>query len=580
MFEFEHAPIFFGRTQAIGAVCDALKRQAALGRAFVLVLGMSGCGKSSLVRAGVLPVLTQPGIVEGVDLWRRCVFRPGDSESDPLEALAHALLSADALPELEALNFPAPVLAEHLRRAPQGADGPVRMALARAAESEQTRDRLPRRPEARLAIVVDQLEEIFTRPNLSAADREKFLAALAALARSGVAWVVATMRSDFYARCAELPELVALKEGSGQYDLLPPTFGEIGRMIRHPASAAGLAFEDDPTSGQRLDEAIHEAAFKNPEALPLLEFTLDELYSMCAKPASPVGNEPLPRSRSTSSTAAGPTRAAHLVGLPRLGGLEGAIGHYAESVFQGLDPAVQLELPALLRALVTVGTSEGEPVVARRAPRTAVAATPARTVLLDALIKARLVVTDSSPDGTPTVSLAHEALLRHWQRLSAWVEANRKELDIRARVAATMERWQRGGRTSDLLLPEGAPLEEGLALLRVLGRRAPGAGARLHRPLRRTGGTQPAAEARRSRSTRRLGCDCLSCPRLRGTKPAGPRRRHSWRKRTKTERMLRPGWPTRDGSPLCPYRRGANAWTCRSSWRLKPSKLRIVMRPG
>ena len=133
VFEFEHAPIFFGRTQAVGAVCDALKRQAALGRAFVLVLGMSGCGKSSLVRTGVLPVLTQPGIAEGVDLWRRCVFRPGDSESDPLDALAHALLAAEALPELEALDFPALALAEHLRRAPHGADGPVRMALARAA---------------------------------------------------------------------------------------------------------------------------------------------------------------------------------------------------------------------------------------------------------------------------------------------------------------------------------------------------------------------------------------------------------------------------------------------------------------
>ena len=94
-------------------------------------------------------------------------------------------------------------------------------------------------------------------------------------------------------------------------------------------------------------------------------------------------------------------------------------------------------------------------------------------MLLDTLIKVRLVVTDSSPDGTPTVSLAHEALLRHWDRLSAWVEANRKELDIRARVGVAMERWRRGGRTSDLLLPEGAPLEEGLALLRSWGDELP-----------------------------------------------------------------------------------------------------------
>ena len=70
-----------------------------------------------------------------------------------------------------------------------------------------------------------------------------------------------------------------MKQGSGQYDLLPPTFGEIGRTIRHPASAAGLAFEDDPAAGQRLDEALHDTASKNPEALPLLEFILDELYN-------------------------------------------------------------------------------------------------------------------------------------------------------------------------------------------------------------------------------------------------------------------------------------------------------------
>ena len=450
VFEFEHASIFFGRTQAVGTVCDTLKRQAALDRAFVLVLGMSGCGKSSLVRAGVLPVLTQPGVVEGVDLWRRCVFRPGDSESDPIDALAHAILAAEALPELDGLNFPARVLAEHLSRAPNGADGPVRTALARAEESEQTRDRLARRPVARLAVVVDQLEEIFTRPNLSAADREKFLAALAALARSGLVWVVATMRSDFYSRCAELPELVALKEGSGQYDLMPPTFGEIGRMICHPASAAGLAFEEDFASGQRLDEALHETAFKNPEALPLLEFTLDELYG-----------------RQTDA------RLLTWAAYRDLDGLEGAIGLYAESVFQGLEPEVQPELPSLLRALVTVGTSEGEPVVARRASRATVTSSPARTLLLDALINARLAVTDGSPDGTPSVSLAHEALLRHWERLSSWVEANRKELDIRARVGATMERWQRSGRTTDLLLPEGAPLEEGLALLRSWGDELP-----------------------------------------------------------------------------------------------------------
>ena len=102
VFDFEHAEIFFGRTKAIGEVLDNLRQQSADGRAFVLVLGASGSGKSSLVRAGVLPLLTQPGVIEGVGLWRRAVMRPGDSSGDLFDALAAALLRDQAVPELTA----------------------------------------------------------------------------------------------------------------------------------------------------------------------------------------------------------------------------------------------------------------------------------------------------------------------------------------------------------------------------------------------------------------------------------------------------------------------------------------------
>jgi WD40 repeat protein len=442
VFEFEHAPIFFGRTQAVGAVCEALKRQAALDRAFVMVLGMSGCGKSSLVRAGVLPVLTQPGIVEGVDLWRRCVFRPGDSESDPLEALAHALVSAEALPELEALNFSVSVLADHLRRAPQVADGPLRIALARAAEAEQARDRLPRRPEARLAVVVDQLEEIFTRTKLSASDREKFLAALARLARSGVAWVVATMRSDFYARCAELPELVALKERSGQYDLLPVSLGELGQVIRHPALAAGLEFEEDSATGLRLDELLHEDACKNSQSLPLLEFTLDELYQ-----------------RRTDS------RLLTLAAYQALGGLEGALVSRAEATVLALRPEVQETLTALMLALVTSGEGEHEPAVSHRVPLEPLQIDPIRRQLLDALIDARLLVTDRDVQSKPVVGVAHEALLTHWPRLRTILEEDREFLRSRSRVLSAEQNWRKKGCDVDFLLPEGKTLAEAREVL-------------------------------------------------------------------------------------------------------------------
>ena len=108
-FDLEHAPIFHGRTKAIGEVLEALEAQLRAQRPFVLVVGASGSGKSSLVRAGVLPLLAQPGTIEGIRLWRWAVTRPGagGSGGDCFDALAAALLESPALPALkdpESLN--------------------------------------------------------------------------------------------------------------------------------------------------------------------------------------------------------------------------------------------------------------------------------------------------------------------------------------------------------------------------------------------------------------------------------------------------------------------------------------------
>jgi hypothetical protein len=433
----EHADVFFGRTRAIGALMDALAHQADKGCAFVLVFGMSGCGKSSLVRAGLLPTLTQLGVA-GVDLWRWCVLRPSDATGDLYDGLALALLT-QALPELEALTYDARALAALFRDAPQHAIAPIRAVLQRAAEAEQAMAGAAQLPVARLAVVVDQMEELFTLERVDTKAREGFIAALSALARSGLVWVIATMRSDFYPRCAELPELVALKEGAGQYDLLPPTGAEIGDMIRYPARVAGLRFE--VTDGNRLDNILHEAAADNPTALPLLEFTLDELYKQ--------------REDGVLTFAA----------YQRLGGLEGALAQRAEEVFTGLPPAAQAALPAVLRALVTVGHSGEDIVAARRVPLASLTTTAARKTLLEAFIQARLLVTDRAQDGQAVVGIAHEALLHHWPRLQAWLAEDREFLRTRARVAEAAARWREEGKSIDFLLLQGKPLTEAEDLL-------------------------------------------------------------------------------------------------------------------
>ena len=185
-FEFEHATVFFGRTKAVSDILQALRQQARDGRAFVLVLGMSGGGKSSVVRAGVLPMLMQPGVIEGVVLWRRAVFRPADTPGDLFASLAAALLREHALPSLDPDSEGPEPLARVLRESPRSAVQLIKGALdAEAANLARKRGNDAGKVQSRLALVVDQMEEMFTQGEVTAQDRKAFANTLDALARSG-----------------------------------------------------------------------------------------------------------------------------------------------------------------------------------------------------------------------------------------------------------------------------------------------------------------------------------------------------------------------------------------------------------
>ena len=141
VFEFEHAAIFYGRTKAIGELLDLIVQLANSGTVFVLVLGASGSGKSSLARAGVLPLLTEPGTVEGIGVWRRAVTKPAaaGAAADPFDALAAALIAPAALPELADQESTNPIndLAHELRENPAAVALRVKDAAHRGAPLEK-----------------------------------------------------------------------------------------------------------------------------------------------------------------------------------------------------------------------------------------------------------------------------------------------------------------------------------------------------------------------------------------------------------------------------------------------------------
>jgi tetratricopeptide (TPR) repeat protein len=432
-FEPEHAPVFFGRTRARNELRDLLARREAAGNSFVLVMGASGVGKSSLVKAGLLPDLALPGMVGKVALCRHAVMRAGGTE-EPLEALAAALCADTALPELAALRVTPARLAALLRAAPAEALLPINQGLDAARRAAGL---LPG-AEIRLALVVDQLEELFTAQARTPEARDRFVAVLAALAAAGQVWVVATMRSDFFDRLETLPALARLSEG-GRYLLTPPDDAEIGQIVLQPVLAAGLRFELDGKTGVSLDEAIRRAAGRNPGTLPLLEFLLDQLWQ-----------------------ARSPAGMLTFAAYEALGGLEGALGRRAEAVFAGLAADVQGELPSLLRALVTVGQGSEAAATARLAPLAQFPPGTPRRALIDSFLSpaARLLVVEGEGEAAQ-LRVAHEALLTHWERARRQISADRSDLQIRARLEQAAALWSAATDQRDsLLLRPGLPLSE------------------------------------------------------------------------------------------------------------------------
>jgi eukaryotic-like serine/threonine-protein kinase len=485
VFEFEHSPIFHGRTKAIGEVLEAMEAQVRAERPFVMVVGASGSGKSSLVQAGVLPLLAQPGTIEGIGLWRRAVTRPGaGGGGDCFDALAAALLEFSGLPTLqdpESMNGTED-LARELRNHSDSVALRVRDALdhaarewkithrhrleqqeqqfrasGRAEDADLVRQRCEKieLPKARLALVVDQLEELFTA-GFSPTIRQNYVSALAGLVRSGRVFVLATLRSDFYPSYQQFPELIELTKPGGKVDLRAPTSYEIGEIIRLPAEAAGLHFEEELGSGQHLDEALRDAASATPESLPLLEHVLSLLY-----------DEQMSRGDNLLRWS----------DYRDLGELKGALAKHAERVFGTLRPEEQNAVPLVLRYLVTLNQGEEDVPNRRTVPYRDFIAGEGNTDdqkfgakgFVDLFIQKRLLVADTDPRGDITVSVAHEALLREWQRVREWLSENREFLRMRDRLESSLKLWLSRGRQKDDLLRPGLALAEGEKLAADFG---------------------------------------------------------------------------------------------------------------
>ena len=426
-FREEDALLFFGRDRLVDEPEQGLLHKV-LTCPLVAVVGASGSGKSSVVRAGLLPRLRREPPSRGT--WDAVVFRP---EKYPFLKLAMVL---EAVRNPEASDTARKKDAADLSELWSSGKFPLELSLGEAREALRV---------DRLLVVVDQFEELITLTPEK--DRLPFLSRLlAATGTESKITVLLTLRADYYGLAIGLDRGLCDGIQRGLVNVGAMTRDERRAAIEGPARRVGLEFE--PGLVDRLLDDVGD----EPGNLPLLEFALTELWE---------------RREGRRLTNAG---------YEELGRVAGAIGRRADAVFAGLTGEQQAAAPQLFGRLVRVTAAGEEGADTRQRVRLGDLDEASRSAV-EPFVAGRLLVTardpststaEANPDDSPapaalddptTVEVAHEALIRRWERLRDWIKNDRAFLLWRQRLGFQIAEWERSGRDAGTLL-RGALLKE------------------------------------------------------------------------------------------------------------------------
>lgn len=412
-FEIRDKDLFFGRDRLIAQL------QTRLNDHFLVVLGASGSGKSSLIRAGLIPHLAE----QRGGNWRELIFTP---DRDPYESLRARLISAG-----------------------------YRQSATDCLLSEQPNRLLQaiktiKEPEVEWLIFVDQFEEIFTLCT-DRQRRQTFIDGLAQVLQSELPSVeiVLAMRADFLDRFSSYPSLA----GVLQYAELVTDLGddELRLAIEQPAAHHGVVFEPGLV-GEIIQDLKGRGDGGEAErvSLPLLQYTLKLLWESSGDLSD--------RILRTST-------------YRQLGGVRGALQRRVDEIYTKLPAAEQETAKHIFLHLVdTTSTEPGTTAVGKAVSRRAVLSdfqTPAEQKVLQQLIDANLLISDRpNPQGSAIVELAHETLIDSWDTLKEWIEESKPLIRLHNQLKEDANRWHQLCQQHD---PQAsAELWQGTKLQRIL----------------------------------------------------------------------------------------------------------------
>ncbi|MFP4321129.1 MAG: protein kinase domain-containing protein [Anaerolineales bacterium] len=396
---------FFGRESLITSLVDHLRTDD---KRFLAVVGPSGSGKSSLVRAGLLPALRE-GALPGSADWYYVDMVPG---YHPLEELEAALLSI--------ATDPPPSLLAQLKDGTRGLIRAIKRILPR---DDQTTE---------LVLVIDQFEEVFTLA-ASPVEQALFMEALYQAVKDPRARlrVIITLRADFYDQPLRHPSFGQLIRDNTQA-IAPMTPEELERAIVAPLGAVGISISP------ALVTAIITDIQRAPSALPLLQYALTELFD--ARDGERITRE----------------------NYQHIGGVLGALAGRAERLYNELGEEGQALARQLFLRLVTLGSGTHD--TRRRARLDELLALGENRLLVQSVIdlfgEARLLTFDHDPSTRQaTVELGHEALIQNWERLRGWLDDSREDIQQQRRLAGLVAEWEAARQEPSFLL-RGARLED------------------------------------------------------------------------------------------------------------------------
>ena len=405
-FQEADADRFFGRSNEIAAMVTRIRDLP-----MMAVVGSSGVGKSSFVRAGLVPALKQSG-----EPWKTIVIRPGRYPLSALASVLNTVMGTSTSVADEVSNQ------ENLVRRLYKEPGYLGAALRGHA----------RQKGQRILLFVDQFEELYTLIS-DLRERQAFTNCLSAVADDATSplRVVLSIRSDFLDRVPEDPHFMT-EIAQGLFFLTLPNRDNLRDALVQPAEMAGFSFESGDIVEQMLDHLE-----TTPGALPLLQFAASKLWE----------------TRDTKRKLL--TKHSY----QELGGIAGALASHANSVVGDLAPQAQVLARTVFLRLITPDRTRA--IISIRELRELANDPNEVQTLVDHLVQARLLLVQTSDDPSvgASVEIVHESLIHSWPLLRKWLDENQDDAIFLDQLRTAANQWRTKGRDAGLLW-RGDTMEE------------------------------------------------------------------------------------------------------------------------